>query len=68
MRVDVNSDNVLDWNEFLTYMLLDKEHSNRNEEAEKGRTFGLSTTQPIVSDKNVSLMQQVSRTVFKEWC
>lgn len=53
MRVDVNADDVLDWNEFLTYMLLEKDHTSRTGEEAMTRTLAISSVQPTISDKNV---------------
>eukprot|EP00210_Caulerpa_lentillifera_P000727 g704.t1 len=53
MRVDVNADNVLDWNEFLSYMLLHKEHSNHDIEESRTRRLVVSSVQTNVSDKSM---------------
>ena len=53
-RVDVNADGVIDWNEFVSYMLLDKKSSAQICEPENTPKLAANPLSSTLTEKQVS--------------
>ena len=51
MRIDVNSDGIIDWNEFVSFMLLDKKSTKSSDHATTA--FSLKPIKTTLPDKHV---------------
>ena len=54
MRVDVNADGVIDWSEFVGYMLLRKKNENAKEDVSSGPVFSTMAFATTVPEKLVT--------------
>ena len=57
MRVDVNADGVIDWSEFVGYMLLRKKHENTKGDISSGSVFSTVAFATTLPEKLVSKLR-----------